>query len=69
MGNPRVFFDISIDGANAGRIIMEVNKRTPTSSFAFHLFFLHLMREIFVSVTSGMSKVWQKCHVLIFKRA
>lgn len=28
MGNPRVFFDITIDGAKAGRIIMEVNKRT-----------------------------------------
>ncbi|XP_023141829.2 peptidylprolyl isomerase Ab (cyclophilin A) [Amphiprion ocellaris] len=24
MGNPRVFFDISMDGANAGRIIMEL---------------------------------------------
>lgn len=24
MGNPRVFFDITIDGANAGRIVMEV---------------------------------------------
>ncbi|RVE66143.1 hypothetical protein OJAV_G00123580 [Oryzias javanicus] len=24
MGNPKVFFDISIDGANAGRIVMEL---------------------------------------------
>ncbi|KAL4004287.1 signal-regulatory protein beta 2 [Sarotherodon galilaeus] len=24
MGNPRVFFDITIDGANAGRIVMEL---------------------------------------------
>lgn len=26
MGNPRVFFDITIDGDNAGRIIMEVRR-------------------------------------------
>ncbi|KAA8579213.1 hypothetical protein FQN60_000035, partial [Etheostoma spectabile] len=32
MGNPKVFFDITIDGANAGRIIMEIaalNERNP----------------------------------------
>lgn len=31
MGNPRVFFDITIDGDNAGRIIMEV-RQTPSSA-------------------------------------
>lgn len=34
MGNPRVFFDITIDGDNAGRIIMEVMQ---TPSFAVDL--------------------------------
>lgn len=34
MGNPRVFFDITIDGAKAGRIIMEVNKRTRRAMFS-----------------------------------
>lgn len=31
MGNPRVFFDITIDGDNAGKIIMEV-RQTPSST-------------------------------------
>lgn len=55
MGNPRVFFDITIDGVNTGRIIMEVNKRTRASCFSFYLILTH---EIYV--ISGTSEVWQK---------
>lgn len=58
MGNPRVFFDITIDGVNAGRIIMEVNKRTRTSCFVFHLIVMH---EILYYMISGTSEALQKC--------
>uniref|UniRef100_A0A3Q4M7H6 Peptidyl-prolyl cis-trans isomerase n=1 Tax=Neolamprologus brichardi TaxID=32507 RepID=A0A3Q4M7H6_NEOBR len=33
MGNPRVFFDITIDGANAGRIVMEQQYVNFTENF------------------------------------
>uniref|UniRef100_A0A3B4AY90 Uncharacterized protein n=1 Tax=Periophthalmus magnuspinnatus TaxID=409849 RepID=A0A3B4AY90_9GOBI len=29
MGNPRVYFDITVDGSNAGRIVMECSALAP----------------------------------------
>lgn len=57
MGNPRVFFDITIDGVNAGRIIMEVNKRTRHERHI--VFYLTLTHEKYV--ISGTLEVLQKC--------
>uniref|UniRef100_A0A3P9L1Z5 Peptidyl-prolyl cis-trans isomerase n=1 Tax=Oryzias latipes TaxID=8090 RepID=A0A3P9L1Z5_ORYLA len=46
MANPKVFFDISIDGANAGRIVMEV--RQP-----LHLVSASRRRENFRALCTG----------------
>jgi hypothetical protein len=36
MANPRVFFDMTADGAALGRIVMEVRSERPTGSSHAH---------------------------------
>jgi len=37
MSNPRVFFDITIGGRPAGRIVMEVRVHAPHARCAMHI--------------------------------
>ena len=46
MANPRCFFDVTIGGADAGRIVMEVSLTNPAGfeGFALTLFTLRISR-------------------------